>query len=171
MNIGIAGNMGAGKTTIANLIAKEFGYEVVSFANGVREVKKMLFPNAHDRSILQSIGTKMREIDQNVWINYLISKLENGNKYVVDDVRYSNEVDSLLSLGWYIIKLEASPAVRIERLEKAGKPHDGFWHYSELEPFLINPTLYGNRVAFIDADRPLDEVWNQVREIVIHINK
>lgn len=166
VNVAFAGHMGAGKTTMANLVAKEFGYVKMSFADGVREIKDLLFPDAKGRKILQDIGMKMRDIDQNVWIKYAFSKMKPEKKYVIDDVRFKNEVDCLLANGWLIFKLEASPAVRIERLEKIGKSTGDIWHISELEPFLINPSIYGNRIIFINNERPLEEVWSEIKKII-----
>ena len=58
-----------------------------------------------DRSLLVNIGTKMREIDENVWINYIINQTKDKDYCVIDDVRYQNEYDALYKNGFNIIKL------------------------------------------------------------------
>jgi hypothetical protein len=170
VNVAFAGHMGAGKTTMATLVAKEFGYTKISFADGVREIKELLFPDVKGRKILQEIGMKMRDIDPNVWIKYAFSKMQPDKYYVIDDVRFKNEVDTLLINSWLIFKLEVSPATRIERLEKIGKSTGEIWHISELEPFLINPSIYGSRIIFIDNERPLDVVWDEIKNIIKQVN-
>ena len=68
MKIAITGKMCYGKTTIANLIKSMIDeYEIFSFGKKVKEIAKDLFNmQTKDRTLLTSIGTKMREIDPDV---------------------------------------------------------------------------------------------------------
>ena len=94
MNIAITGKMCAGKTTLANHIKDKFpeqNYVVNSFSTKVKDIAKDLFGmRDKDRILLQQIGTKMREIRDDVWINYIFNK--NYNNVIIDDVRYVNEL-------------------------------------------------------------------------------
>ena len=67
--IAITGKMCSGKTTIANyLIEKNNQFVKISFADKVKEIATDLFNmKEKNRYLLQSIGTKMREIDEDVW--------------------------------------------------------------------------------------------------------
>ena len=46
-----------------------------------------------NRELLQSIGTKMREIDEDIWIKYVLKN--NKNNIIIDDLRYPNELEAL----------------------------------------------------------------------------
>ena len=66
--------------------------------------------------MLQTIGTQFREIDNDVWIKYLINdKMYN---VIIDDLRYVNEAKLLKENGWFIIRLNISPQLQIKRIKK-----------------------------------------------------
>ena len=73
MKIAITGKMCSGKSTLARIIKEtNSNYVIYSFGQKVKDVAKDLFNmKEKDRSLLTSIGTKMREIDYEVWINYV----------------------------------------------------------------------------------------------------
>jgi hypothetical protein len=128
--IGLHGFAGAGKDAVAKILAK-YGYTRVAFADVLREALYVLNPvilfhpygedqrvqdlvDRHGwdeakrqyeeiRRMLQVLGTEVgREmIDQNVWVDSVFKKLEEGKKYVFTDVRFVNEhhaIDSRLGL-------------------------------------------------------------------------
>ena len=70
-----------------------------------------------DRSLLVNIGTKMREIDENVWINYIINQTKDKDYCVIDDLRYQNEYDALYKNGFNIIKLIVDNKTQEERIK------------------------------------------------------
>ena len=76
MKIAIIGKMCSGKTTSANLIKQmDNRYEIFSFGKKVKEVAVDLFQmQEKDRTLLTSIGTKMREIDPDIWVNYVLNQ-------------------------------------------------------------------------------------------------
>jgi hypothetical protein len=115
----IAGQAGVGKTTLANLIAREafdlgFIPKLLSFASPLKRLAKEKGCGKEDnpkeyRKFCQQYGASKREEDPNFWINvfekdFLSIKKEekadlNENKtywercVVVDDCRYPNEVE------------------------------------------------------------------------------
>ena len=70
-----------------------------------------------DRTLLTTFATKMREIDPDVWVNAALKNI-NGDNYIIDDVRYQNELDALTKDNWIIIKLNISDELQIERIKK-----------------------------------------------------
>jgi dephospho-CoA kinase len=72
MRIAVTGKMCSGKTTLCNYLCElEPRFQIFSFGKKVKQVASDLFqmdPQVKDRTLLTSIGQKMREIDSEVWI-------------------------------------------------------------------------------------------------------
>ena len=119
MKFAITGKMCSGKSSLAKLILEnDKRYEIFSFGKKVKEVAEDLFNmKEKDRSLLVNIGTKMREIDENVWINYIINQTKDKDYCVIDDVRYQNEYDALYKNGFNIIKLIVDNKTQEERIK------------------------------------------------------
>jgi len=175
--IGFAGKMGSGKTTLANYILRNKTFGKLSFADGARYTQKRLFPNRdNDRKLLQDIGMKMREIDENVWINQIFEFINIMDKqygkrynYVIDDVRFINEVNALIEHDWKIIKLECPKEERVRRLALSGKPIDRIdTHPSETELDFLTPERYP-MVSFVDSNKSLVFLEKEIDEIVKNI--
>ena len=140
VKIAITGKMCSGKTTIAKYIMeKNNNFIKLSFADKVKELASDLFDmKEKDRYLLQSIGTKMREIKEDVWASYTVKKANNFNFVVIDDLRYKNEFNKIKESNFIIIKLNISKNLQINRLKKLYKNSwqnhiDNLNHQSELE--------------------------------------
>ncbi len=119
MKIAITGKMCSGKSSLANiLLESDSRFQIYSFGKKVKDVAKDLFNmKEKDRSLLTSIGTKMREIDSDVWINYVLKQCEDKTHCIVDDLRYQNEYESLSKSGFKIIQLKVDPIIQEERIK------------------------------------------------------
>ena len=116
--IALLGKMASGKTHYA-LQLQEANPKMhrLAFADPIKELAHDLFGmEDKDRKLLQQIGSKMREIDENVWINTLLRRAEGYESVVVDDVRYPNEIRALQEAGFHIRYLEVSPQTQRERI-------------------------------------------------------
>lgn len=123
MKIALVGEMCAGKTTLSNNIIKWYKskYDITlnktSFAEKIYELAYQLFGMVEkDRKLLQDIGTKFREIDNNVWINYTVNKFKDN--VIIDDGRYLNEIERLYHEGYIIIKINITKELQLKRLKK-----------------------------------------------------
>ena len=123
MKLAIHGKMCSGKTTKSNFIInylsqkKNIKLKKIAFADKVYNIAYDLFGmEEKDRALLQAIGTKMREIDDDIWIKYLLKN--NKNNVIVDDARYENELKALKSNGFIIIKLDIDKDIQLKRLKK-----------------------------------------------------
>jgi len=123
MKIAINGKMCSGKTTTSQFIIhyfkekKDITLKKVSFADKVYELAYELFNmKEKDRRLLQAIGTKMREIDENVWINSVLNKYDDN--IILDDARYLNEIEALKNAGFVLIKLDIPKDEQLRRLKK-----------------------------------------------------
>jgi len=120
MKIAITGKMCYGKTTLANII-KEYNddYQIFSFGQKVKDIATDLFLMQNkDRTLLTNIGTKMREIDPDIWAKYTINKCKDLDNVVIDDLRYQNEYDLLIKNDFKIIVLTLPKAIQIYRLKE-----------------------------------------------------
>tara|TARA_R100000406_G_scaffold47862_1_gene32259 strand:- start:321 stop:857 length:537 start_codon:yes stop_codon:yes gene_type:complete len=168
LKIGICGKMGSGKTSLANEIVKtNSNGTVLSLAGEVKHIARRLFGmEGKDRSLLQQIGMKMREIEPDVWIDYLLR--ESNNSYlsvlVVDDVRFINEVDKFRQDGFVMIKITIDEEHQLERI-KSTYPDDWERHWekrhnpSESEIDEIPDWWFD----FIVSAKELEEGWDLPR--------
>ena len=98
MKIAISGKMCTGKTFISNLLINHFEKEnlklhKLSFADDVYKIAIELFSmKTKNRQLLQSIGTKMREIDKDIWAKSTIERSKKLQNIIIDDLRYPNEL-------------------------------------------------------------------------------
>ena len=120
MRIAITGKMCSGKSTLANKIAeRDSRFQIFSFGSKVKDIAKDLFNMTEkDRSLLVNIGSKMREIDPDVWTKYVLKQTEGLTHCIVDDLRYQNEYEALSNAGFKIIQLVISEETQGERIEK-----------------------------------------------------
>tara|TARA_B110000971_G_C19784142_1_gene396723 strand:- start:76 stop:597 length:522 start_codon:yes stop_codon:yes gene_type:complete len=118
MKIAIIGKMCSGKTTTANMIFQmDHQYEKFSFGTKVKEVAVDLFQmKEKDRTLLTSIGTKMREINPDVWCDYVMNEAKYKKKCIIDDLRYQNEYDACLKNNFIFIKINISPELQEKRI-------------------------------------------------------
>lgn len=127
-NVAFIGFFASGKTYYANLLAKkleERGIKPyrISIANKIKEIAKDVFDmKEKDRRLLQLIGTKMREISEDVWIDYLILDVERHNKkpFIVDDVRFRNEVNTIKEYypNFLIVRIMTDDEKRLDMYSK-----------------------------------------------------
>lgn len=129
MIIGLAGYAQSGKSTVANILAEQYGFQRLAFADGIRrclfalnpvvptedgvvrlqdlvtqrgwEDAKVSFPEV--RRLLQVFGTEVgRELfDEDVWVQELFKAMGSigSADYVIADVRFPNEVGAIRSAG------------------------------------------------------------------------
>lgn len=108
MKIAFCARAGAGKTTFADYLVKEKGFKRIAFADALKEVCVKYFGmTTKDRTLLQTVGSKFREIDPEIWIKLVVQKIKYGQyvNIVIDDCRYPNEAEALKELGFKIIKI------------------------------------------------------------------
>ena len=100
-----------------------------------------------DRKLLQQIGSKMRDIDTDVFSKYLI-KQSNQYKFVlVDDARYPDEIKYLKDNGFILIKLIIKPELQKKRIyelygNKSGEHLTRLEHPSEVLQDTIKKEIF-----------------------------
>ena len=167
MKIAITGKMCYGKTTVANLIKSMIDeYEIFSFGKKVKEIAKDLFNmQTKDRTLLTSIGTKMREIDPDVWINYTINQCLQKEYCIIEDLRYQNELEACLKNDFVIIELTLPLEVQMERIKKVYPEnyqdhYNNMYHVSEQGGLKIGLDISSKNYLQIDMTQDLEVVRN-----------
>jgi len=125
LKIAFIGKMCSGKSTMCRYLQSIHSeFIVLSFAAKIKEIARDLFEmKKKDRALLQQIGTKMRELDSDVFAKYLIRQSNKSNFVLVDDVRYINELNYLKKNGFILVKLVISPQFQKKRIEQLYGEH------------------------------------------------
>ena len=163
MKIAITGKMCYGKTTVANIIKKyDNEYQIFSFGQKVKDIATDLFDMQNkDRTLLTSIGTKMREIDSDIWAKYIIKSCRDLENVVIDDLRYQNEYRYLLEHDFKIIVLTLPVEIQIDRIKELYPENyqdhlNNMFHVSEKGiDFIDNDRLYIDMSQDIETIRDI----------------
>ncbi len=123
MLIGLVGKAGSGKTTIANLLIRKYGFERMAFADPLKEMLIKAGMCTRDecygektkmsRWLMQKVGTEIfrEQIDEDFWVKATLDRLserwdENPRaRIVIDDVRMPNEAQAIRALGGELVRV------------------------------------------------------------------
>ena len=173
MLIAICGHKFSGKSTVARLLHNATGYQVVSFADKLKDItcvlsgctreqledydfkENELVPdylrpyclNAEKptfRAFLQHFGSEvMRGVNDNIWIDCTLSNC--GEDCIVSDCRFPNEAKAVKARGGIVIK--------VVREGCGGDSHCSEVGVDEIVPdyTIFNDTTIENLVANVDA--------------------
>ena len=177
MKIAVTGKMCSGKTTLCNYLCElEPRFEIFSFGKKVKDVASDLFkmdPLIKDRTLLTSIGQKMREIDSEVWINYVVQQCSTKEFCLIDDLRYQNEYEALVKNGFKIIQLNISDELQEKRIKDIYPQNyndhlNNRNHLSELNTFQwLENTIDGSHPHLsIDSSKDKEDIKNVVKEFI-----
>ena len=119
MIIAITGKMCSGKSTLANYLKEHYNFKIHSFGEPVKKYTALIFKDhSKNRPIIQDFAQKVKEIDENVWVNYLLKSIDKNDNIVIDDLRFQNEYDAIHKLGAIVIKLDIPIDFQIARLKE-----------------------------------------------------
>lgn len=176
-NVAFAGQMGAGKSTAARYLASAYGYQPRNISEPIYDlVEKLWGPEARsDRALLQDVGSKLREIDQGVWVNHYVRSLPTSGHVVNDTLRFPNEYWALADAGFVTIRVNCPEAVRVDRLMKINRIQDHARLIHDSEVALIGARAEAEGIKFDyevwnDADDPrslydeLDRIMDKIEE-------
>lgn len=119
MKIAFIGKICSGKSTLSNFLRDIYGFEIHSFGGAVKKYCAEIFGiQEKKRSLIQDFAQKVKEIDQDVWVKYVIRNIHSStsNHFVIDDLRFPNEQKYLLEEGFIFIKLNISPQLQELRI-------------------------------------------------------
>ncbi len=156
--IGLIGFAGAGKDSVANILADDFGFSVMKNAEGLKsmlrtflrlrgvtndEIARMIEGDLKElptdylggkspRHAMVTLGTEWGRdlISPNLWVDTLRDRINNhpSERIVVSDVRFTNEADLIREMGGEIWRIDRPGTIPVD-LSKA--------HESETEMLSI----------------------------------
>ena len=173
MLIAICGHKFSGKSTVARLLHNATGYEVVSFADKLKDITCILSGCTREdlenyefkenelvpdylrpyclnadkptfRAFLQHFGSEvMRGVNDNIWIDCTLSNCEKD--CIVSDCRFPNEAKAIKARGGIVIK--------VVREGCGGDSHQSETQIDEIEAdyTIWNDTTLENLVANVDS--------------------
>lgn len=117
MNIIVFGEMGAGKSTVANYLVNKYDY--FKCALGEKIHNECRLHGGETRQEMQDYGQAMRKIfGENIWCDYLYNRYGNKEKIAIEDARQINEFYYFLNKGYLPIGVITETNLRLERLQK-----------------------------------------------------
>ncbi len=127
MIIGITGTIGAGKGTVVEYLEKNHGffhYSVRGFLN--KELTRRGLVLSRDNMV--ALANEIREKNGAGYIMELLldEAIKNGGNAVIESVRTIGEVETLKNKAseFYLLAVDADPAIRYERVVKRGSSSD-----------------------------------------------
>lgn len=130
MTIGIIGHIGAGKSTVAQILTVQHGFTRYKFAGklkamlavlglterelegDLKEAPCALLGGMTPRGAMRTLGTEWGRylIDEDMWVRFAMVELDRCTKMspvVFDDVRFPNEAHSIKDRGgviWHVMR-------------------------------------------------------------------
>jgi hypothetical protein len=138
--VALTGAAGSGKSTAADYLIRQHGYERVKFAGPLKdmcraigltedhiegrlkEVPSDMLCGKTPRYLMQALGTELGRnlIGEDFWIRLWLHRVAGADRVVVDDCRFPNEAAAVRSLGGVIIKLEGRGGIAGAHASEAG---------------------------------------------------
>jgi len=161
--------MGVGKTWCANYL-EVAGWRRYSLANKLKSLALELYgiKDKSDRSrrVLQELGMDIRKHDNDVWIKYLLKRINfdgSSTNATIDDVRFVNEAKWLRENGFILVQVTCDESVRQQRIanlypdaSESRHQHQSEVEWKEIEPdFVIDSS---DPAVAIDIERMLQNV-------------
>tara|TARA_B110000285_G_C15112033_1_gene611701 strand:- start:1012 stop:1515 length:504 start_codon:yes stop_codon:yes gene_type:complete len=167
MKIAIHGPMCSGKTTISNIInGMDSDYQIFSFGQKIKDLAIELFSmEGKDRSLLIGIASKLREIDEGVWVNYVMNQVSGLDNCIIDDLRFQNELNAIN--GWTIICINTPSEIRINRIKEL-YPNNWQDHIKNMNHISETDKLkLPDNTIYIDGSKSIEEITKLINEIMI----
>ena len=121
--IALAGPMCSGKTYVSEWLQRRYGqlqFQRIGFGDEVKRFVQLLWnPSKKDRKLLVEFATSMRAIDEDIWVNRMLQKIDHSNHqhWICDDLRQHNELSALQKRGWLLVRICVPEDVRRARLQ------------------------------------------------------
>lgn len=125
--IGLAGQKGVGKDTVADYLVAQMGYQKTAYADPLKEACQSLFGLSREqlydqslkeqpdpywgktpRYLMQFLGTELlrSQFDPDIWTRLMEKKLKGDFKgWIIADIRFPNEAEFIKRNGGTVVKI------------------------------------------------------------------
>ena len=171
--IALTGQMRSGKDTVGGYLMIRYKFQQFALSEGITKVCNvagLIHPDTFrkPRAILQGVGQDLRKYDPEVWIKYTQRKIDartmsgSGDNIVISDVRQENEVKAFRERGYFLVRVNADPDIRIMRMLERGETinYEELYHETEqhVQDFEVDYELNNNGT--------LPDLYEQIEEMM-----
>lgn len=124
-NVALYGRTGSGKTTVAEILVRDYGYTHRKTGAACRALCLELF-GSEDKGLMNKVTDALRDIDPAVWLRAAIQDTggEPAGPIVLDSIRFRPDYQYVIERDFVTIQVAAPPASRVERLSGRGQQFD-----------------------------------------------
>lgn len=126
--VGVAGTVGAGKDTVADILCRMFSMQNLSSGDVVRALTRHVYhlpPNFNPvRDQLYEVANFLRnEVDPAVMVKICIleARVQNIEAGLISGLRWMGEAEAIRNAGGIIIGVDADPQIRFARIQARGR--------------------------------------------------
>lgn len=122
--VAFCAKMCSGKSTLAKKLSQRLCNDEVRIYSHATFLKQLavyaygMDPVKKDRALLQKLGSKMREVNPDVFVNITVKQTNDVDFATNDDTRYYNEMKNLKDNGWLLVKVNVDEEVRRKRVKE-----------------------------------------------------
>lgn len=162
--LGIAGHIGAGKTTLAQLLNSECGFQYLRYSLVLAEWQKA---DPASKANLQELGWRVMSGSGQTELNrLLIREIDRRSDCVVDGLRHIIDFESLkreFSRNFALIFLKASARVRFDRIRNRFACYDDFLKADAHEVESNIDALLPSADLVLDGEKSISEIAGNAR--------
>ena len=179
--LGFVGKLASGKDASKKYLEEKYGASSHRFSTALRDILNRLYIPII-RQNLQDLSLDLRNRFGSDTLARVIAEDVKNNKnefIVVDGIRRMDDIINLKNVeGFHLVSIEASEQIRYERMVKRNenigddkKTFDDFINDGNKEAELEIPIVMGNASFTINNDGNLQDLYKQIDEIIIKLNK
>ena len=118
--VALAGPRGSGKSTIAQHLVDDHGFERLAFSDVLREIAMLAgSERVNDRQYLSNLGRVLRCYEPEFLINAMQSKIgQSKQKVVIEDVRFPEELVFCQINGFFAVYLDVNEDEQLRRIQR-----------------------------------------------------
>jgi dephospho-CoA kinase len=144
-NIALYGRSGSGKSTVAQFLVTQHGYQHAKTGAACRNLCRELF-GSESKSLMNEVTDALKRIDDSVWLRAGLAGLRDDSPNVFDSMRFKGDYKFFYAHAYVLVHIRAPAELRASRLGGRGQPFDPSIDEihpaeSELESFTFDFTI------------------------------